>query len=86
MKPNIQLIAFAIVVLAVFVGCFAYCVGRGDAQTREPVTLAIVSLMSGLLGLGGGILTGKSITEAPIPPGSNVTSTTSNTIHTPPSS
>jgi hypothetical protein len=91
-KPqiDIQLIALGIVCLSVFVACFAFYVGRGDPETKQAIVLAMVSLISGLLGLGGGILTSgnkpnPNLPSADLPPGSSVTSASSQRIQTPPS-
>ncbi len=60
-KDNeIQWIALAIVVLSVITAFGALIIGRNDQAIKQPVVLAMVSLVSGLLGLGGGILTSGS--------------------------
>jgi hypothetical protein len=91
-KPqvDIQIIALFIVVLSVIVACFAFYVGRGDPETKQPVVLAMVSLISGLLGLGGGILTSGNKpnpnlpTTSDLPPGSSITNASTQKIQTPP--
>jgi len=54
---EIQWIALAIVILSVMTAFGALIIGRNDEAIKQPVVLAMVSLVSGLLGLGGGILT-----------------------------
>lgn len=90
-EPNIQIIALVVVLLSVFVACFAFVVGRNDPEIRQPIILAMVSLISGLLGLGGGILTSgtkgtqsSSLPTGDIPPGTMMNSTQSTTVKTPP--
>lgn len=86
-QADIQVIALIIVLLSVFVACFAFYVGRGDPETKQPIVLAMVSLISGLLGLGGGILTSgnkNSLPSVDAPPGSSITSTSAQQIQTPP--
>lgn len=88
-KPpaDIQIIALGIVFMSVFVACFAFVVGRGDPETKQPIVLAMVSLISGLLGLGGGILTSGHKSTLPtgeIPPGTSVESTSTQKIQAPP--
>jgi hypothetical protein len=88
-QADIQLIALGIVCLSVFVACFAFYVGRGDPETKQPIVLAMVSLISGLLGLGGGILTSgnkpnPNLPSADLPAGSSITSGTTQRIQTPP--
>lgn len=87
-EPNIQMIALVIVLLAVFVACFAFVVGRSDAEVRQPIVLAMVSLISGLLGLGGGILTSgakpnPNLPTADLPPGSSISNVSTQKIQTP---
>jgi uncharacterized protein involved in response to NO len=86
-QADIQVIALGIVCLSVFVACFAFYVGRGDPETKQPIVLAMVSLISGLLGLGGGILTSGNKNNLPsvdAPPGSSISSATTQRIQTPP--
>jgi hypothetical protein len=88
-QADIQLIALGIVCLSVFVACFAFYVGRGDPETKQPIVLAMVSLISGLLGLGGGILTSgykpnPNLPTADLPPGSSITNANTQRIQTPP--
>lgn len=52
-----QLIALAIVILSVITAFGALVIGKNDQAIKQPVVLAMVSLVSGLLGLGGGMLT-----------------------------
>lgn len=86
---DIKFVALIIVFLSVFVACFAFYIGRGDPETKQPIVLAMVSLISGLLGLGGGLLTSgdksnPNLPSADLPPGSSITNTNAQRIQTPP--
>lgn len=76
-KDNeIQWIALFIVILSVVVAFGALIMGRNDEAIKQPIILAMVSLISGLLGLGGGILTSgnKKTSDVSVPsPQGNVT-------------
>jgi hypothetical protein len=85
---DIKFVALIIVFLSVFVACFAFVIGRGDPETKQPIVLAMVSLISGLLGLGGGLLTSgdkpnPNLPSADLPPGSSVHTSQQSDIKTP---
>jgi hypothetical protein len=81
-----QYIALAIVVLAALLAMFAFAMGRNDPTTRTIVLTTITGLVSGLLGLGAGLLTGGNSHRETSTPGPAQLTQTSTTTVQPPSS
>lgn len=65
---------FAIITEAVLLAMFAYVIGRTDSTVKTAVVLCITNLVSTLVGIGGGLMTGYQVGKASalenLPPGS----------------
>ncbi len=66
-QPRINwtnVIALVIITEAVGLAMFAFVVGKADAAVKEAVILCMTNLVSTLVGIAGGLLTGYQVGKA----------------------
>lgn len=87
-KPtSINAIALICLILAVAIMTYLFWASRGDPSLRIAALVAGTGLVASLSAIASTILTGKDVTKpepTDLPPGSAMTTATSQTINTPP--
>jgi len=89
MTVTTQRIALLCLILSTGLMVFLFAESRGDPSLRIAALVAGTGLVSSLAAIASTMLTGKDLTHrdpSDLPPGSSVSSTTQETVRTPPAS